>query len=433
MEPRRDLFVSQLARKHPVTFFRLLDRCTRSGQDDMLVKPFAAKLARAGSCRIGSKGLADLLSSPAATAALGSALCSIRKRSGLYEVQFMQHLNRSLAPAVREAAATAAAGHAVSSSAACSSSSRGQQAKASAVFLLVLMGRGLVALHTAAASKPDGVAFAALEQAADGALVEGNQWLRSGMHDTLSVFSEMWQALQTLGVLCPVVAMHRSVNSAGTAADSAQPTSAGTDKASSLGSSSGGNSNGGNSIGGSSSESVGCNSSSSSINQPLRWQYLLRLHESRKLAAAAAAFSARWSQDAVQSVLQRFLEQREAETAAVEAVSVEELQALAASGAEEIPTPMLLSDRELLQGQQLYRDALAFCRALVAVAPLPVVCNNPGCAELSGVSETAAARYVCAGCGCRYCSAACQAAGWKSHKKGCRRMAACAMRVDGKQ
>jgi hypothetical protein len=298
------------------------------------------------------------------------------------------------------------------------------------VFLLVLMGRGLLALHTAAASRPDGATFAAVKQAADGAMVEGNHWLHCSMHDMLSVFNGMWQALQTLGVLSPELATYSSDNTAATAADSAQAITAERDQASSWGST-GGSSTGGNSTGSSSSERVGCNDSSSS--QSVRWQYLLRLHESRKLAAAAAAFTARWSQDEVQSVLQIFLEQREAETAAVEAVSMEELQALVASGAEEIPRPMLISDRELLQGQQLYRDALAFCRALVAVAPLPVVCNNPGCAELSGVSEAAAARYVCAGCGCRYCGAACQAAGWKSHKKGCRRMSACGMRVDGKQ
>jgi hypothetical protein len=35
------------------------------------------------------------------------------------------------------------------------------------------------------------------------------------------------------------------------------------------------------------------------------------------------------------------------------------------------------------------------------------------------VSEAAAAHYVCAGCGCRYCGAACQAAGWRSRKKAC--------------
>jgi hypothetical protein len=92
-----------------------------------------------------------------------------------------------------------------------------------------------------------------------------------------------------------------------------------------------------------------------------------------------------------------------------------------------------VSSQQLIKMRQLYHDSMAVCRTLVAVAPLPVVCNNPGCSDLIGVSEAAAVRYVCAGCGCRYCSAACQAAGWRSHKKACRRMAACGMRVDGKQ
>jgi hypothetical protein len=91
-----------------------------------------------------------------------------------------------------------------------------------------------------------------------------------------------------------------------------------------------------------------------------------------------------------------------------------------------------LSTEQSAEMRQLYQDALRICRTFTALAPLPVVCNNPGCYELSGVSEAATARYVCAGCGCRYCSAACQAAGWRSHKKACRRMAAYGMRVEGK-
>jgi hypothetical protein len=72
----------------------------------------------------------------------------------------------------------------------------------------------------------------------------------------------------------------------------------------------------------------------------------------------------------------------------------------------------------------LYSDALVLCKALVAAVPLPVVCNNPGCKTLEGVSEVAGARKVCAGCRCRYCSAACQAADWKRQKKACKQMAA---------
>jgi hypothetical protein len=61
---------------------------------------------------------------------------------------------------------------------------------------------------------------------------------------------------------------------------------------------------------------------------------------------------------------------------------------------------------------------------LVAAAPLPLVCNNPGCENMAGVSEAGGARKVCAGCRCRYCSAACQAADWRRHKRACKRMAA---------
>jgi hypothetical protein len=73
---------------------------------------------------------------------------------------------------------------------------------------------------------------------------------------------------------------------------------------------------------------------------------------------------------------------------------------------------------------QMYTTALQLCRALVAAAPLPLVCNNPGCKAMVGLSEAAAARKVCAGCRCRYCSAACQAADWRRHKRACKRMAA---------
>jgi hypothetical protein len=73
---------------------------------------------------------------------------------------------------------------------------------------------------------------------------------------------------------------------------------------------------------------------------------------------------------------------------------------------------------------QLYADALELCRAVVAAAPLPVVCNNPSCERLEGISEAAAAGKLCAGCRCRYCSAACQAADWRRHKRACKRMSA---------
>uniref|UniRef100_A0A383W5X3 phytol kinase n=1 Tax=Tetradesmus obliquus TaxID=3088 RepID=A0A383W5X3_TETOB len=76
-------------------------------------------------------------------------------------------------------------------------------------------------------------------------------------------------------------------------------------------------------------------------------------------------------------------------------------------------------------GQQ-YAAALQLCKALEAAAPLPAMCNNLGCENLAGVSEAAAASKRCAGCRCRYCSAACQAADWRRHKHACRCMAAAA-------
>jgi hypothetical protein len=74
--------------------------------------------------------------------------------------------------------------------------------------------------------------------------------------------------------------------------------------------------------------------------------------------------------------------------------------------------------------KQPYADALELCMALAAAAPLPVVCNNPSCENLAGVSEAAAASRKCAGCKCRYCSAACQQADWLRHKRACKRMVA---------
>uniref|UniRef100_A0A383WPF4 phytol kinase n=1 Tax=Tetradesmus obliquus TaxID=3088 RepID=A0A383WPF4_TETOB len=73
---------------------------------------------------------------------------------------------------------------------------------------------------------------------------------------------------------------------------------------------------------------------------------------------------------------------------------------------------------------ELYADALQLCRVLAAAAPLPLVCNNPGCVNMSGLSETVAASMACTGCRCRYCSAACQATDWERHKPACKRMVA---------
>jgi hypothetical protein len=142
----------------------------------------------------------------------------------------------------------------------------------------------------------------------------------------------------------------------------------------------------------------------------------MRLHESRKLVTAAAATATIRESDVSATLLNDLMLGSQATSTGISAA-----QHAATASSTGIQMPEL---------RQLCLDAVDFCRTLVAVAPLPVVCNNPGCGELGGVSEAAAVRYVCAGCGCRYCSAACQAAGWRSHKKACRRMAACGLRVD---
>jgi hypothetical protein len=72
---------------------------------------------------------------------------------------------------------------------------------------------------------------------------------------------------------------------------------------------------------------------------------------------------------------------------------------------------------------QLYAGARELCRPEVAAVPLPLVCNNPSCNNLTSASEADAAKKLCAGCRCRY-SPACQTADWKRHRRACKRMAA---------
>uniref|UniRef100_A0A383WQ00 phytol kinase n=1 Tax=Tetradesmus obliquus TaxID=3088 RepID=A0A383WQ00_TETOB len=133
--------------------------------------------------------------------------------------------------------------------------------------------------------------------------------------------------------------------------------------------------------------------------QQVSWGYLLQLQQcSRRWAAALAAFDAKWPgwRNDVQ-------DSSAADTASNEPAS---------------------SNEAMQQTNQRFTDALELCRALAAAAPLPLVCNNPGCQSLARVSEAAAASKRCARCRCSYCSAACQTADWERHKPACKRMAA---------
>jgi hypothetical protein len=362
------------------------------------------RLAWDGSSRVGTKGVTELLSSPAATAALASALSIIiklcvqktRQQAGRQQdavsgteealgmveaaaVLFMvlKPLSGALYPALPDTAA--AAGDTAGSS------SREQQISASAEFLLVLVCRGAVAMHQAAMRIP-GVSAAGLGPDATWAdiAMDRGATLHQYMTGVLAVLMNVFSTLD-------MTSMDRlGAGVWGTTSSAAAAEPADTQQASSR---------------------------SSSSSQAVCWQHLLRLHESRKLAAACDTHWRQWSPSFVNAVNRSFK------------MYAEDLIGRPYTAAEAVAAA---SGGQLQQMRQLYHDALGFCRTLTAVAPLPVVNNNPWCVELRGVSEAAAARYACAGCGCRYCSAACQAAGWRSHKKACRRMAACGMRVQGR-
>jgi hypothetical protein len=278
------------------------------------------------------------------------------------------------------AADTAAGEDGENASSSSSSSSSYEQVRASTVFLSVLLSLGIVELHEAAVWLPSDVT-------AQGQMGLANYiFEQQYMQGVLKVFSDLQATLQLCSLGLHAAAAEGSCTSTAAAAAAAEDRQLG--------------------------------KTSSSSSQAVRWQYLLRLHESRKLANAVAAFNQNSSTDAITALLQ---------------LQHVEQEARRYSTAEEFKAAMPAYTEKLRQLWQLYQDALGFCRTLTAVVPLPVVCNNPGCVELRGVSEAAAARHVCAGCGCRYCSAACQAAGWRSHKKACRRMAACGMRVEGQR
>jgi hypothetical protein len=136
--------------------------------------------------------------------------------------------------------------------------------------------------------------------------------------------------------------------------------------------------------------------SSSSATQQVSWSCLLRMQQaSPRWAAAVAAFDAKWP--GWRSVARKVVDQG-------------------------VPRP--ISSEVMQQLQQQYTDTLELCRVLVAAAPLPLLCNNPGCDSLARVSEAAAASKRCAGCHCHYCSVECQRADWKRHKHACKSMAA---------
>jgi hypothetical protein len=449
---RKELCTTLLARKHPVAYFQFLDCCTRSGQCDAADAARICNLAVVGSTKTGSKGLEELLSSRAATAALASALTSIVKR-------FAQQLRSSEAAAAaagdgddkqvfltfvapakmpvlllgqvshllcQSARVNALAGNTStvtgssssnsnSSNSSSSSSSRTgyEQQRASTLLLLVLICRSLVVLHEALLQLPQmsGLGLDAQMRDAAAPIGEAAQVQQVFVVTVWQMFSAMYTALhiclrtQEAVALTAVDAARCSDSQAGTGHTASR------DATTSSSSSSG-------KFSSSSSSSSSSREPSSSSSQRVRWQYLLRLHESRKLMTALPSLLDVWNNTSEISCSTAVGAAEQLSSSSFPAA----VDGTAAAGSSEKTG---LSQQQL---QQFYA-ILQFCRVLVSVAPLPVVCNNPGCVQLGGASEAAAARFMCAGCGCRYCSAACQAAGWRGHKKACRRMGDCGMRV----
>jgi hypothetical protein len=406
-----------LARKHPVPFFQFLDCCARSHQADAVDHGSRICSLLINACtKIGTKAMAELPNSPAATAALASALTSTLKLYAataadlarrhehdivwpavysctnmpmlLLEVVsgMLQHVPCcAFHHALLEEAAVGKGSPETSSSSSSSTVETEQQQVASTLLLLVLVCRSLVVLHELLLQLPQ-MSWRGLDaqmhdddaSAVKAAGVGSQELLTKKQHEfaakVLRVFANVRTALHSCFRVQQAATAAAAVAAERTDGQAAGHTA-----------------------------SQHASSSSSSNSRRVRWQYLLRLQESRKLMNALHTLDSVWSADAAATT---------------------SCNSTAAAGSSEQP--------ELTQQQlQQFRAALQFCRVLVAVAPLPVVCNNPGCVRLGGASEAAAARFMCAGCGCRYCSAACQAAGWRGHKKACRRMADCGMSVQG--
>jgi uncharacterized membrane protein YgcG len=391
-----------------------------------------AQLLVNGSSRIGTKGLAELLSCPAATAALASALCSILKRAtgfiagssvaGTESDQrqapqparadrddndssaFLQRLSavsaaeelletlgqlsRALEAAVQhtsqESTATAAPSAAPDHSTATgSSSSRAEQVRASAVFLLVLLHQRLLGLSTAAAAalgtpevpaaslSPAAAVAAAseVEVAAWLAGVDESEFAQLFMANVVNVMSDLYVLPLCLQLNCaaaaetsssslaPVTAADAELQCSGRGSSSNSNDDICSGSSSSSGCSSASSSNSGSSSSGDGSSSA-CRSS-----HFMSWQYLLRLHESRKLLGTMEARSVKQNPELI----------AEDKAALDAAVTAEEwvIQAPASGQA----AAEVSSDKHLVQLWGLYRSALGFCRTLAAVAPLPVVCN----------------------------------------------------------
>uniref|UniRef100_A0A383VUM1 MYND-type domain-containing protein n=1 Tax=Tetradesmus obliquus TaxID=3088 RepID=A0A383VUM1_TETOB len=376
-----------LAAAHPEAYTALVDCFLRSLVTDAFnLTPAAEVLTHALAAVLGSQ---ELLGRSVAVASLVSAVASLVKRAVQFVTATSLHaagrwpaaVPASLRPRLAAAAAAcypaavpplvssiltpcaAQLLEAASTVSSTGSATAGSQAAASVALLAVVLARSAVQLADA------------MEDAED---VQWEAWqllvLRT-VQSLLCCLSDMGIAPLSKDAEAPALRA-----AAAAAAAPAGPTAAA--------SSSSSNSNSSRTL-------PAASSSSRSSSQQIKWSHLLQVHLiSPEWAAAVAAFIAKWP---------RFCK-----------IHLDLLHAELEDGAVLV----------VLAVEQQYADAVELCRTLVAAAPLPVVCNNPGCEDLADVSEAAACCKACAGCRCRYCSVACQKADWKRHKHACKRMAA---------
>jgi hypothetical protein len=276
------------------------------------------------------------------------------------------------------------------------SASYSSQAAASAALLLVVLARSVLELAVAMETVRPWLHYECLAHRPR-AILKWRGWV-DGQTNVLSMelslegseehdnASSQWQAWQVavLKVVHPLLTSLRKLGMAPSAAAAAPLDGKGCTAAREL-ISAGTAAAENNSSGGSASSATTQHSSSCGSAQEVKWGYLLRLQQcSPHWAAASAVFDAHWP----------YFEEWSADT----------------------------EDGEYLEQQ--YYDAVALCMALADAAPITVVCNNPDCENMAGVSEAAASCKACSRCRCRYCSVECQNADWRRHKQACRQLAA---------
>uniref|UniRef100_A0A383WDM2 MYND-type domain-containing protein n=1 Tax=Tetradesmus obliquus TaxID=3088 RepID=A0A383WDM2_TETOB len=419
-----------LAAAHPEAYSAVLDCFLRSPlaepltmflAADMFVHPLAAVL-----------GSQELLGRSVAVASLVSALTSLVKRA----VQFTQaaaSMQQAAAPWPADAASgegcertaaicypafvtslvdcilsAAASGvwkaATAISKASSSSSSSSSQAAASVALLAVVLARCVVQLADAMEAAGPQLLFQALGAKPGYHMT----WVPCGMEqriELVQLFSDcegiteklQWQFWQlgVLGAVQPLLLGLQALGSVGAPGCGGQLQAVETEAAAAAAGPNEASSSSSNSSNVPTSATCGSSTSSSSSGQQVKWSHLLHLQQSSpECAAALAAFCGKWPMWWEELVPDSYAH---------------------ATGSNAVLEPTI---------KQQFADAIELCRALVAAAPLPVVCNNPSCESFSATSEAAASCKACAGCGCRYCSVACQKADRKRHRGACKRMAA---------